>query len=434
MTVAWQPTDWMTPYPRPLGAAAYHGVIGEIVKTFEPQVEADAVSILAPTLVGLGSMLGRNPTTWIGATSHHPRLFALVIGPTSARKGTGQDVADAVLGAASPHWRDNLRGVGLASGEGLIKAVRDKVMGREPVRRGKGKDAPIEGYQDVVLDPGVDDKRLMVVEEEFARVLRGMQRDGNILGEVLRACWDGKAMGVMTKERVTASGHHISIAAHITPPDLRTYLAETDKSNGMANRFLYFAVRRARELARAPRLEPGQINYFGGQIAAIIEEAMEREEWILDFDERAQALWDRSYSQLSRERKGIVNDLCGRAPAQVRRLALLYAALDLADAIELPHLRAAQAVWRYSEDTVACFFGTGTGDPVQDRILALLAEQPRSTTEISNNLNRKVENLGETLELMGDNGLISMDTIPTKGRSRTVWSLRRPDEEGDDRA
>lgn len=432
MTAGWQPTDWMTPYPRPLAAAAFHGIVGEIVRAFEPQTEADAVSILAPMLVGLGSMLGRTPTTWIGATAHHPRLFALLIGPTSARKGTGQDVADAVLGAASPHWRDTLRGVGLASGEGLIKAVRDRVIGREPVRAGKGKDAPITGYQDVILDPGVDDKRLMVVEEEFARVLRGMQRDGNILGEVLRACWDGKAMGVMTKERVTASGHHIAIAAHITPPDLRTYLADTDKSNGMANRFLYFAVRRARELSRVPRLDPGQVDYFGGQISAIVEEAMEREDWVIDFDDCAQALWDRSYSQLSRERKGIVNDLCGRAPAQVRRLALLYAALDLADAIELPHLRAAQAVWRYCEDTVACFFGTGTGDPVQDRILALLAEQPRSTTEISNHFSRKIEALGETLDLMEDRGLIAQEQVKTGGRPRVMWALVRPgDEEGE---
>lgn len=431
MTEAFRPTEWMTPYPAPLGEAAYHGVIGEIVRELAPQTEADDASVLAATLVSLGNLLGRHATTWISATPHHPRLFALVIGPTSARKGTGQDVADAVLGEASPYWRNELRGTGLSSGEGLIRAVRDKVLGKEPVRTGRGKDAPIAHYADVVVDEGCADKRLMVVEEEFARTLRAMQRDGSILGEVIRACWDGKAMGIMTKERVTATDHHVSIAAHITPADLRQYLAETEKKNGMANRFLYFAVRRARELSRAPRLDPGHVNYLGGRVAGILDDVLEREGWVLDFDDQAQALWDRRYAQLSRERKGIVNDLCGRATAQVRRLALLYAALDVDDAIRLPHLRAALAVWRYSEETVTCFFGAGTGDPVQDRILALLAEQARSTTEISNHFNRKLDSLGDTLELMEERGLIARETVATGGRPREMWAVRRIERDED---
>lgn len=426
MSGDWQPTDWMTPYPAPLQPAAYHGVIGEIVRTLAPQTEADPIAILAATLVGAGNMLGRTPTMRLAGTDHHPRLFALVIGPTASRKGTAQDVADAVLGIASPQWRTERRGSGLSSGEGLIAAVRDQTLGREPIREGKAK--VIVGYQDVILDPGVEDKRLMVVEEEFARPLRAMQREGNTLGEVLRSAWDGKPMGVMTKEWRQATNHHISVAAHITPSDLRKYLGATDQSNGLANRFLFFAVRRTQLLSRAGALDQGQVSYLGGLLGGIIEEVIEREGWVLDLDERAYVLWDKSYPWLSRQRDGALAGLLGRAEAQVRRLALLYAALDLAEAIQLPHLRAALAVWRYCEDTVACFFGTATGDPVQDAIIGLLAERPRAQAEISNHFNRKVENLQATLELMEDHGLVRWESVATRGRSRTVWHLIRPGE------
>ena len=47
---------------------------------------------------------------------------------------------------------------GLSSGEGVIYHVRDPIDGREPIRQ-TGK---IVGYQDVIQDQGVKDKRLAV--------------------------------------------------------------------------------------------------------------------------------------------------------------------------------------------------------------------------------------------------------------------------------
>jgi hypothetical protein len=407
-----------------------HGPLGEIVAALAPQTEADPVGILASLLTGCGNMLGRTPTLQIAGSQHHPRFFALMIGPTASRKGTAQDVADAVLECVSPQWRRERRATGLSSGEGLIAAVRDQVLGREPIREGRHK--VITGYQDVVLDPGVEDKRLLVVEEEFARPLRAMQREGNTLSETLRAVWDGKPLGTLTKEARRATEHHISVVAHITPVDLRKYLGSADLANGMANRFLFFAVRRTQLLSRAAALDAGQVSYLGGLLAGIIEDARRREGWLLDFDERAYALWDKAYPWLSRQREGVLGGILSRAESQVRRLALLYAALDLADAIGIEHLRAALAVWRYCEATVTCFFGAGTGDPVQDAILGLLAERARSQTEISNHFSRKVENLAATLELMEEDGLIRLTQVPTRGRSRNVWMLVRPGEESEE--
>ena len=67
-----------------------------------------------------------------------------------------------------PHGRlGNISG-GCGSGEGLIAAVRDPVVKREPMKE-RGR---LVGYQDVEVDPGVIDKRLLVQEPEFASVLK----------------------------------------------------------------------------------------------------------------------------------------------------------------------------------------------------------------------------------------------------------------------
>jgi hypothetical protein len=69
-----------------------------------------------------------------------------------------------------------------------------------------GRERRITGYQTVVKDDGVKDKRLMVVEPEFAAPLRVSERDGNTLSAVVRQAWDTGRLRVLTKNFSTA--HH----------------------------------------------------------------------------------------------------------------------------------------------------------------------------------------------------------------------------------
>src|SRR5260370_7542465 len=87
-----------------------------------------------------------------------------------------------VMQVADPQWvSERVHGGGLSSGEGLIWAVRDKIIQLE--RRGKGAAAErVEGE----VDPGVTDKRLYILESEFAGALAVMKRDGNTLSRVVR--------------------------------------------------------------------------------------------------------------------------------------------------------------------------------------------------------------------------------------------------------
>src|SRR5262249_31757759 len=86
----------------------------------------------------------------------------------------------------------------------------------------------------------------------------------------------------------------------------------------------------------------------------------------------AQALWREVYSTLSSGGEGVLAHITSRAEAQTVRLALIYALLDQAGAIDVVHLEAALAVWKYCEASARYIFGDALGDPVADTILQTL--------------------------------------------------------------
>src|SRR5262249_17823093 len=58
-----------------------------------------------------------------------------------------------------------------------------------------------------------------------------------------------------------------------------------------------------------------------------------------------------------------------RAAAQVLRLSMIYALMDQSNLIKPPHLKAALALWDYSEQSVKMIFEDMTGDANVDLIL-----------------------------------------------------------------
>ena len=197
---------------------AFHGVAGEIVHALAPETEALPVAVLAHLLIAAGNIVGRTAWTVAGGVRHHCNLFAVVVGDTSrARKGTAWAAVQSVVGGEyrpyglDPGWRARRVKSGLSSGEGLKWFVRDALV--KP-----GEEQP--------ADPGETDKRLFIIEEEFASVLQMGRREGNTLSSVLRQAWDGKRLDTLTKnDPVTATGAHVSIVGHITREELRSLLS-----------------------------------------------------------------------------------------------------------------------------------------------------------------------------------------------------------------
>jgi len=346
------------------------------------------VALLIQLLVVFGNLIGRTAHFLAEGACHHMNLFTVLVGVTSkGRKGSSWSQVSRLAGPLDAAWlRSRVQG-GMSSGEGLIWAVRDPIDKQEPVRERGSRD--ITGYQTVRVDVGVDDKRLLAVEPEFALVLKNLHRESNTLSAISRQAWDSGELRTLTKNTpARATGAHISVIGHVTRDEVLRYMTETEMANGFANRFLWVAVRRARQLP------------FGGQLGADeLRPLTERLERAFQFARRAgemgrdagaDAVWAEVYAPLSDGRPGLLGAVLGRAEAQTMRLACLYALLDRSAVVREEHLLAALALWQFCERSAGYVFGESYGDRDLDTLVAALRGAAGGLTraEISGVFNR----------------------------------------------
>jgi hypothetical protein len=408
-------------WPSPLAEEAYYGLAGEIVHTIEPASEADPAALLIQVLVGFGNLSGRTAHCRVEADHHYGNEFAVLVGKTSkARKGTSWGQIHRLLTAAEEQWANERVQTGLSSGEGLIWAVRDPV---EKIERVKERGEPVR-YEKVEADPGIADKRLQIVEPEYANVLKQTERQGNILSAVLRQSWESGNLGTLTKNNPTkATGAHVSLIGHITTEELRRYLTTTEAANGFGNRHLWLCVRRSKELPEGGTVDETTLANLQARLAEALMFARSQGEMRRDKD--AREIWCEVYAQLSADRPGLSGALLGRSEAHVLRLSLLYALLDCASCIQDLHLMAALALWDYCEQSVTHIFGDALGDAVADELLRLLRAAPDglSRNQMCDHFGRNVasDRISKALALLASHHLATAETQQTAGRPREVW-------------
>jgi hypothetical protein len=130
---------------------------------------------------------------------------------------------------------------------------------------------------------------------------------------------------------------------------------------------LFVCVRRSKSLPAGGNLTNALLDPVARRVREALDAAHKRT--ILRRTAPAEARWAEIYNALPSP-PGLLGALTARADAQLLRLALVYALLDQADAIDVPHLEAACALWRYAEASVARLFGGILGDDLADRLLA----------------------------------------------------------------
>jgi hypothetical protein len=261
-------------------------------------------------------------------------------------------------------------------------------------------------------------------------VLTVSKRDGNTLSDVIRNAWDGREyIAAMTKNNKAAvTNAHISIAGHITEDELRLMVDVVSMANGWCNRFLFCCVKRSKYLPFGGNLDASTLNALKEEINAAFMRVYLCEKEI-PFDEEAKELWDKGglYHELTEGRPGLLGTICGRAEAQTRRLAVLYAVLDGSDVVKLVHLRAALALWKYCEDSVRYIFGDNLGEPFADALLqALRNSNGLSRTAIRDlfKRNQSSEKIDSALASLEKYGLARRETQSTgnRGPRAEVWS------------
>jgi hypothetical protein len=391
-------------WPSPLAEEAFYGLAGEFTRLVEPHTEADPVALLVQFLSVAGNIIGATAYFLVEADKHYLKIFLVLVGETSkGRKGVSLNYVKNLFSKVDLQWEKRVVS-GLASGEGLIWKVRD----------GDGD------------DPGEADKRLLVVESEFASVLRIIGRDGNILSPTIRQAWDDGNLRILTKNSPAVStGAHISIIGHVTKDELKRYLDRTEMGNGFANRFVWLCVKRSKVLPEGGRIQESDFDPIIMRLREVVEFAQTIGQ--MEKDEETAKMWAEVYPELSEGKPGLFGAVISRAEAQVMRISCIYAMLDKSRMIRKEHLLAALAVWDYCEESAHFIFGDAVGDPVADEILKALinSSEGLTRTEIRDLFSRNIrrEKIDSVLSFLQRFKLIRMVKETTEGKPIERWVL-----------
>ena len=407
-------------WPAPLNERAFYGVVGDFIKTVAPHTEADPAALLLSFLIAFGSVIGNRARFRVEADSHPMRLFGVLVGKTAkGRKGTSWKYIENIFSKVDETWKFNIIS-GLSSGEGLIWSVRDVIYKSDPIRQNK----KIVGYEKVIQDEGVSDKRALVYESEFASTLRVLGRDGNTLSAIVRNAWDTGNLQSLTKNNIAkATNAHISVLGHITKNELLRYLTDTEAGNEFGNRFLWFCVKRSKCLPFGGNIDASELDLLTIKLADIVDYAKQVDE--MKWADDTKLLWAKVYSDLSEGDEGLVDSLTSRAEAYVSRLASIYALLDKTNLISPKHLLAAMAVWEYAEHSVRYIFQEKSGDTVADIISEALKNSSNgmTRTQISKLFagNVSSKRISSALEIVEKLGSARKETFETNGRNVEYW-------------
>ena len=368
-----EPTETVSSVVRPtLSETAYYGIVGDIIRKLEPEIETHPASVMLELMLSLGNAIGRGPYYMNGDTRHFTNEFMVKVGESSrARKGTGKDRVRAIMREVDPEWLRLRTMSGFGSGEAIVQEIRDP---REQWFFNK----ETGGGSNKTTDPGIRDKRLCISVGEFQGILAVCNRPESLLSSVIRDGWDGQPLHNKVKNNpASCLEPMISIVADTTLADLSVSLSQADRNNGFANRFMWPYVYRTKLLP------------FGGEQLDWTAEA-EQLRGVLDFarevkrvfmDKQAKDRWERTvYPRLEREIPGLVGALASRASAHTVRLAMLYALFDKSDHICLEHLEAAEALWQYCEDSIQTIFGDLLSTH-QQKILDFLKTRGKAATK-----------------------------------------------------
>ena len=186
----------------------------------------------------------------------------------------------------------------------------------------------------------------------------------------------------------------LSIIAGTTQDWLRKALTERDIYGGFANRWLYFYGLPKEPMPNPPKVAQDKRNKLVQEINQIRDWTDSVPHGEIAISEEASTLFDDYYRDFYRrcDQPGLIPTLIVRIQDFIWKIALLYAADTMSEAISRDHLEAAIAVGDYLEASVAevfASFGESRGKQAETRVYEYLkvAGKPVSYRDAYRNLN-----------------------------------------------
>jgi len=360
-------------FPGAAKPEAFYGIAGEVVRTMCDGSELRPEAVLAQFLCIFGNMLGRGPHKE-QESRHGTVINVAVVGRTAdGAKGGSIKAVKKLMNAVYPTYcADKFTG-GHNSAESILEEIRDEVWGFD------------EHGTEVIKEPEVLDKRLIIIEEELSRLFQVSKRDGCTLSEFIREFFDSPEIvkAKSRKSRLESTKPHVSVIGHITPEGLKSSLKSVELFNGLANRFIFIASKRTCSIPEPARVDwssddlAKKVKYLQALITTFRPKVAckENKDHEFTFSEVAREKWHEIYKRLSEEsagKSGMHGAIIARAKPTLLRLSIIYAALDMHTVIEPQHLAAAEALWSYSAASALWAFGENSGNPDADKILRYL--------------------------------------------------------------
>jgi hypothetical protein len=357
-----------------------YGLVGEVALAGSDGTETNAYAIAANFMAYLSCAIGRGVYLPVGNTWHHARLFCLHIGRSGrGRKGDAVQLVmriDQALRELDDSFAPQIHRGGLSTREGLVALMHDEYR---------------QGKQEF---PAIEDKRLWVVESEFANVLHQGRREGNTLSAALRDCWDGVSLKPATKSnRMFASHPHVCLSGAISPGELTGLMSTRELTNGFANRFLMIWAERSQILPFPKATPQATVDLMARKVLEILEFVGSNQHDQRDglrMDLSAQAQW--RYAQLYRSELSedlgseLISSMLERRAPMLLRLAMLFALTDLKTRIDAQHIEAAMAWTQYATASVRYVFVSANEEvklsqtvELSNRVLKFLQERGTAT-------------------------------------------------------
>lgn len=274
---------------------------------------------------------------------------------------------------------------------------------------------------------GVSDKRLLIIESEFGKVLKVSKKDGNTLSQTVRQAWDSGKLETLTKnESEIATNPHIAIIGHITFNEFNKEITETDVANGLLNRFLYCLSERSKLLPHGGNLHKVDISEISLTLGKVLSFLDSMDSIQMVMSEEASKLWEVIYKELTTKSYGNdkIDNLNARTEPHTLRIAAIYALLDCKKVIEVPHLKAAYALVKYSEDSLNYLYSSKEGAQIPTKIEQFLKRHPYgvSRKDISHSLFKRNKSSDEITHIK--NELLELGKIIIEEKDgKEIWRL-----------